>query len=162
VLVELSVVEQRYRAVLAVLAGESVTSVAAQVGVSRQSVHKWLSRYRDDGLSGLMDRSRRPMSSPWQSPVEVETAVCELRREHPRWGASRLAHEPGRTGMEPVPSRMTVYRILVRHGLVELVRRGRRGEDYKRWERDDPMALWQLDIVGGVFLVGMTVSSGPG
>jgi hypothetical protein len=41
VLVELSVVEQRYRAVLAVLAGESVTSVAVQVGVSRQSVHAW-------------------------------------------------------------------------------------------------------------------------
>ena len=58
VLVELSVVEQRYRAVLAVLAGESVTSVAAQVGVSRQSVHKWLGRYRDEGLGGLMDRSQ--------------------------------------------------------------------------------------------------------
>src|SRR5829696_4993141 len=52
--------------------------------------------------------------------------------------------------------RMTVYRILVRHGLVEARKRGRRREDYKRWERDAPMALWQLDIVGGVFLM-----SGP-
>jgi len=152
----LSVVEQRYRAVLAVLAGESVTSVAAQVGVSRQSLHKWLGRYRADGLGGLMDRSRRPGSSPWQSPVEVEAAVCELRREHPRWGPRRLAHELGRVGMEPVPSRMTVYRILVRHGLVEVKARGRRREDYKRWERDAPMALWQVDIVGGVFLADGT------
>ena len=71
VLVELSVVEQRYRAVLAVLAGESVTDVAAQLGVSRQTLHKWLTRYRDDGLAGLMDRPRRPLSSPWQSPPEV-------------------------------------------------------------------------------------------
>jgi transposase InsO family protein len=156
VLVELSVIEQRYRAVLAVLAGESVTSVAAQVGVSRQSVHKWLARYRADGLGGLMDRPRRPQSCPWQSPVEVEAAVCELRREHPRWGPRRLAHELGRSGMEPVPSRMTVYRILVRHGLVEPRKRGRRREDYKRWERDAPMALWQLDIVGGVFLADGT------
>jgi transposase-like protein len=45
-LVELSVVEQRYRAVLAVLAENSVTSVAAQLGVSRQTLHKWLARYR--------------------------------------------------------------------------------------------------------------------
>jgi transposase InsO family protein len=156
VLVELSVVEQRYRAVLAVLAGESVTSVAAQVGVSRQTLHKWLGRYRADGLGGLIDRSRRPESSPWQSPVEVEMAVCEMRREHPRWGPRRLAHELGRSGMVPVPSRMTVYRILVRHGLVEPRRRGRRREDYKRWERDAPMALWQLDIVGGVFLADGT------
>jgi transposase InsO family protein len=152
VLVELSVVEQRYRAVLAVLAGESVTNVAAQAGVSRQSVHKWLARYRDDGLAGLIDRPKRPLSCPWQSPVEIETAVCEMRREHPRWGPRRLAHELGRSGMEPVPSRMTVYRILVRHGLVEVRKRGRRREDYKRWQRDTPMALWQLDIVGGVFL----------
>ena len=103
-----------------------------------------------------MDRSRRPESSPWQSPPEVEAVVCEMRREHPRWGPRRLAHELGRSGMEPVPSRMTVYRILVRHGLVEPRRRGRRREDYKRWERDAPMALWQLDIVGGVFLADGT------
>jgi transposase InsO family protein len=49
-----------------------------------------------------------------------------------------------------------VYRILVRHGLVEAMARGRRREDYKRWERDAPMALWQLDIVGGVFLADGT------
>jgi transposase InsO family protein len=156
VLVELSVVEQRYRAVLAVLAGESVTSVAAQVGVSRQTVHTWLIRYRDEGLGGLVDRSHRPESCPHQSPAEVDAAVCELRREHPRWGSRRLAHELGRAGMVPVPSASTVYRILVRHGLVDAKVRGRRREDYKRWERDAPMALWQLDIVGGVFLVDGT------
>jgi len=153
VLVELSVVEQRYRAVLAVLAGESVSEVAAQVGVSRQSAHTWLARYRDEGLGGLVDRSHRPDSCPHQSPVEVEAAICELRREHPRWGPRRLAHELARVGMTPVPSASTVYRTLVRHGLVEARKRGRRREDYKRWERDAPMALWQLDIVGGVLLV---------
>jgi transposase-like protein len=58
-----------------VLAGKSVTCVAAQVGVSRQTLHKWLARYRDDGLTGLIGRSRRPISSPWQSLTEVEAAV---------------------------------------------------------------------------------------
>src|SRR4029453_18525300 len=128
----------------------------AKAGVSRQSVHKWLARYRDDGLAGLMDRPKRPLSSPWQSPPEVEAVVCELRREHPRWGPRRLAHELGRSGMEPVRARMRVSRILARHGRVEPRKRGRRREDYKRWERDAPMALWQLDIVGGVFLADGT------
>jgi transposase len=56
---ELSVTEQRYRAVLEVMAGISVTEVAERYGVSRQSVHAWLARYRDEGSDG---RPLRPMN----------------------------------------------------------------------------------------------------
>jgi excisionase family DNA binding protein len=45
-LVALSVVEQRYRAVMAVLDGARVSEVAVEMGVSRQVVHAWLARYR--------------------------------------------------------------------------------------------------------------------
>ncbi len=153
-LVELSVVEQRYRAVLAVLAGATVTEVAAQLGVSRQTVSGWKSRYEASGLAGLADRSRRPASCPHQASAEVEAAVCELRRKHPKWGPRRIAHVLERSGaFSPAPSRMTVYRILVRHGLVEPGVRRRKRSDYKRWQRDRPMQLWQMDIVGGVMLV---------
>jgi transposase InsO family protein len=51
-----------------------------------------------------------------------------------------------------VPSRSTIYRILVRHGLIDPVPRRRRRQDYQRWQRDTPMELWQLDIVGGIRL----------
>ena len=65
--------EQRYQAVLAVIAdGRTVSEVAAQWGVSRQSVHAWLARYEVEGLAGLSDRSHRPRSSPSQMPAEVE------------------------------------------------------------------------------------------
>lgn len=151
-LVELSVVEQRYRAVLQVRSGVSVTEVASRFGVSRQSVHAWLRRYDQAGLAGLMDRPKRPVSCPHQLPGEIEVLVCELRREHPRWGPLRLVHELGRLGVEPVPSRMGVYRALVRHGLIQPKQRRRGRADFIRWERDAPMALWQMDIVGGVFL----------
>ena len=56
---ELSVIEQRYRAVLEVLAGVPVTEVADRYGVSRQSVHTWLRRYRSEGPPGLADRSHK-------------------------------------------------------------------------------------------------------
>ena len=92
-LVELSVVEQRYRAVLEVAAGVPVTEVSERFGVSRQSVHAWVRRYQQDGLAGLADRSRRPKSSPAQVSGEVEAVVCEMRREHARWGPVRIAHE---------------------------------------------------------------------
>ena len=65
---ELSVTEQRYRAVLEVLAGVPVTEVADRYGVSRQSVHAWLGRYRDEGPPGLPDRSHRVLHHPWQIP----------------------------------------------------------------------------------------------
>jgi transposase len=46
---ELKVVEQRYRAVLGVLDGSPVTEVAERFGVARQTVHRWVARYRDGG-----------------------------------------------------------------------------------------------------------------
>ena len=47
-----------------------------------------------------------------------------------------------------MPSRSSIYRVLVRHGLVPARRRKRRRQDYKRWQRDEPMQLWQLDVTG--------------
>jgi transposase-like protein len=98
-LVDMSVVEQRYRAVLAVQSGETATTVAAQFGVSRQSVQNWLRRYRDDGLAGLVDQPKRPDSSPGQLPVEVETLICEMRRAI---RARRLGLDRMRVRLRPV------------------------------------------------------------
>jgi transposase InsO family protein len=155
VLVEMSVTEQRYRAVLEVQSGLAVTEVADRFGVSRQAVHRWLRWYADLGLDGLADGSHRPRSHPAQTTPEVEARVCELRRAHPRWGQHRLHFELGRLGCPgPVPSLSTLYRILVRHGLIDPAPRRRKREDYRRWERGRPMELWQMDIVGGVLLAG--------
>jgi transposase InsO family protein len=148
---ELSVAEQRYRAVLEVAAGVPVTEVAERYGVSRQSVHAWLRRYREEGLPGLADRSHRVRSHPWQIAPEVEAAVCELRRSHPSWGPKRLVFEMGRRGLGSV-TRSAVYRALVRNGLIEPEARRRRKQDYRRWERPVPMQLWQMDVTASAFL----------
>ena len=148
---ELSVTDQRYRAVLEVRAGVPVTEVAERYGVSRQSVHAWLRRYRDEGPSGLADRSHKVRHHPWQIAAEVESAVCELRRAHPKWGPRRLVFEMDRRGHGTV-TRSTVYRVLVRNGLIEPKSRKRRRQDYKRWERPVAMQLWQLDVTASAFL----------
>ncbi|NEA73819.1 IS481 family transposase [Streptomyces sp. SID13588] len=153
----MSVVEQRYHAVMEVAAGVAVTQVAARYGVSRQSVHAWVRKYEESGLAGLAglaDRSHRPVSCPHRIAGEVEAVVCELRRRHPGWGPRRLVHELERRGIVPVPSRATIYRVLVRNGLIEPGTRRRSRSDYRRWERSTAMELWQMDIVGGVLLAG--------
>jgi transposase len=127
VLVELGVVEQRYRAVLEVLEeGTPVVEVARRYGVARQTVHQWLARYANGGgLAGLADRSSRPGTCPHQMPPEVEARIAGMRRDHPGWGPSRIRWELERAGVEPLPGRSAVYRALVRHGLVETRKRRR-------------------------------------
>ena len=46
--------------------------------------------------------------------------ICEIRRRHPGWGPRRIEHELARPGIDPVPSRSSIYRCLKRHGLIEL------------------------------------------
>lgn len=154
-LVDLPVVEQRYLAVRAVLDGAQVSDVASQLGVSRQSVHAWVVRYERAGLAGLADRSHRPRSCPHQTCAELEALICELRRQHPRWGGLRILLELKRRRLWDggFPSKSSVNRVLARHGLLVRAPRRRRRSEFIRWERPAPMLLWQLDIVEGPKLV---------
>jgi transposase InsO family protein len=151
-IVELGLVEQRYQAVLEVLAGAEVTAVAALHGVTRQTVHGWLGRYAAKGLAGLADQSSKPLSCPHQMAAVTEARVVALRREHPGWGSRTILYWLAQEG-EPLPGRTSIDRCLVRHGLVVPQARKRSRDDYKRWERSTAMELWQMDIVGGVHLV---------
>jgi transposase InsO family protein len=148
---ELKVVEQRYRAVLEVLDGIPVTEVAERFGVARQTVHRWVARYRDSGIDGLADRSHAPKAHPWRISAEVEAVICGLRGSHRRRGPRRLVFELGKRG-HPDISRSTVYRVLVRHRLIEPVPRRRRRDQYRRWERSAAMELRQLDVTASLFL----------
>src|SRR5436309_3662397 len=154
---EMSVTEQRYKAVLAVIAdGRTVTQVARDWDVARQTVHVWLERYEADGLEGLSNGSHRPAHCPHQMPAAVEAQLLEMRRAKPYWGARRLALELRRKGAQPAPSKSAIYRSLVRVRVIDPLPRQRRSEKWKRWERGAPMELWQLDVVHGFLLADGT------
>lgn len=147
---ELSVAEQRYLAVLAVISdGLSISQVAEKVGVSRQTLHTWLARYEAEGLEGLVDRSHRPVSCPHQMSADVEAVLLELRRSRPYWGPRRLVFELAKRGVSPLPSESAAYRALLRAAMIDPHQRDRRSRKWKRWERGAPMELWQIDVVGG-------------
>jgi transposase len=100
---EMSVAEQRYEAVRAVIAdGETVTGVAARFGVSRKTVHGWLVKYEIGGLEGLVDGSHRPRSCPHQMPARRarddprrHTDLFEVRNAASE-GLPDGAHDSGR------------------------------------------------------------------
>jgi transposase InsO family protein len=153
VLVELSVMEQRYRAVLEVTQARiPVNEVAERYGVSRQTVHAWVKRYAAEGIGGLVDRSCRPEHIPIHIDPEVEAAICEMRRKHSRYGPIMIRYWLERDGVFPLPSRTTIYRVLVRNHLIVPVPRKRRRDSYIPWERAISMELWQHDFISGVFL----------
>jgi len=145
---ELSVAEQRYQAVMAVIGdGLSISQVAEKVGVSRQTLHAWLVRYKVEGLDGLVDRSHRPARCPHQMGAEVEAALLELRRSRPYWGPRRLVFELAKRNVAPLPSVSAAYRAPVRAGMIDPAQRDRRSRKWKRWERGAAMGLWQMDVV---------------
>src|SRR5437762_4609375 len=159
---EISVAEQRYKAVQAVLAeGQTVMQVARDWGVSRQTMHGWLAKYEGDGLESLNNRSHRPAHCPHQTSPALEAMVLEMRRAHSYWGARRIAFELTRKHVEPAPSESAVYRCLVRAAVIDPMSRRRRRETWKRWERAAPMELWQLDLVHGFALADGTAAKAP-
>ena len=155
-LVELGLVEQRYKAVCEVFDGATVTEVATRYGVTRQTVHTWLRHYATGGLAALADKSSRPDRCPHQMTAATEVRIVELRRSHPRWGPRRILTQLRTEGVTPLPGRSSVHRALIRHLLIEPSTRKRTRADYKRWERSRSMELWQMDIVGRFFLLDGT------
>ena len=150
-LVELSMVEQRYDAVREVLDGATVKDVATRYGVDRRTLHRWLVRYTNEGLAALADKSSKPDRCPHQMAPKIEARIVELRRSHPGWGPRTILNKLRRE-LDVVPSRSAIYRCLVRHRLIQPKLRRRRRDDYKRWQRARSMELWQCDVMGRVFL----------
>jgi transposase InsO family protein len=96
------------------------------------------------------------LSCSHQIPPVVEARIVELRRAHPGWGPRTLLDRLGKEGVDPLPGRSSVHRALLRHHLIEPSKRRRTRDDYKRWERSRAMDLWQMDVVGRIFLVDGT------
>ena len=117
--------DERVRFVARLLEGEKMAALCREFDISRQTGHKFYKRYKDLGLQGLTDRSRRiPPARPTACPEALESRIVQLRREHPSWGAPKIREKIKRLGLGvSLPAISTVHAVLDRHGLVS---RGRR------------------------------------
>jgi putative transposase len=76
---ETCVMDQRIGLIVACLAGEeSMAALCRHFGISRKTGHKWLARYRADGVAGLADRSRAPSSNALAIGEDVVAAVLAV------------------------------------------------------------------------------------
>lgn len=121
---------------------ENLSRLCAEFGISRPTGYFWLRRYREQGVAGIEERSRRPQHSPHQTAPSIEQRIVELRQQRPDWGARKLQWLLRGEGIElPV---ITVHRVLLRHGLVREA--DRRTQATQRFEREAPNQLWQMDF----------------
>lgn len=133
----------------------NVTAVCAAQGISRKTAYKWLNRYREEGLEGLEERSRAKKQQPFKVPSEVELFVVELNQRHPYWGPRKLHKRlSDEYGLKVLPSIMAISRILKRTGCTVL-KSSLSAPAKKRFERDFPNDLWQIDFKGS-YMTGST------
>ncbi|MEV7111712.1 IS481 family transposase [Streptomyces anulatus] len=122
-----------------VCSGRPVAHVAAEMGISRPTAHKWLRRWRSEGESGLTDRSSRPRRTPHRTSAATEARICSVRQDR-KLGPARLGPVLG------MPA-STVHRVLTRHGLSRLAFLDRpTGQVIRRYERDRPGELIHVDV----------------
>src|SRR5258706_2303656 len=167
---ESSPMDQRVRCIADVQRGVlSISELCERYGVSRKTGYKWRARYEEGGAAGLAERSRRPESSPQETPRAIVDALLEGRQRHPTWGAKKLLwlverKHPG----WPLPARSTVCDVLKRHGLVRSPRRHRSpGHPGKPMSSmSAPNDVWCADFKGqfrtrdGRYCYPLTVTDG--
>jgi putative transposase len=69
---------------------ESFAAVCRQFGVSRKTGYKWVERYQDSGVAGLLDRSRAPLHHPQAMARAIVEHCLTVRRAHPTWGPVKV------------------------------------------------------------------------
>jgi len=148
--------DERIRFVARLLEGESMTLLCREFNISRKTGYKIFDRYKECGLEGISDRTRRPHRYGNQLPVQVETAILTLKQDKPHWGARKIREKLLRRFASEVrvPAQSTIHAVLDRHGLVK--RRGRRrgrAEGTALSLGQKPNELWCTDYKGE-FLLG--------
>lgn len=115
--------------------------------ITRKTGYAILERYEKHGKQGLESRSKKPLTSPYKTSVEIEQAIIELRKEHPTWGAKKILRILTNKNIKGLPKRSTVNQILKRNNLITIEDSLKR-QKLIRFERDHPNDLWQMDFKG--------------
>lgn len=110
--------EGRRRLCQRVDAGRAICHVAAEAGVSRQTLGKWYARWLEHGENGLHDRSSAPQESPAKTPEQIEDLVEAARRRHKVGPVQLVARLREDHGLDLPAS--TIYMILRRRGVSRL------------------------------------------
>jgi transposase-like protein len=118
---------RRHQALDHSLANDKVKDICRHLACSKSWLYKWRNRYDAANPAWVQERSTRPKHSPTQTPGHVARALVSLhetlRQNGTGGGVTAMMQALAQQGIEPVPSRRTLSRI-VRHHDTEVKQRG--------------------------------------
>ena len=147
--------------------GRSLRSVATQFGVSRGAAAYWVALARGRRLDRMAFANRKPGRASNRTPARLEQHILSTRRALRdksvlgEYGldAISLALQQNRTA-EQLPSRITIYRVLARHGVLDGVHRQRRPAPPKGWYLSN-LAAGQAELDSFDFIEDLKIAAGP-
>lgn len=149
---ECSSVSLRYEFVTFALCHDSnIRELCRRFNVSPKTGYKWISRFLQESLHGLADRSRRPHNSPKRTADGLEQLVLAIRDKHSAWGGRKIRKVLLDRGFSQVPAPSTITEILRRHGKLK-AEKSSPHKTWKRFEHEAPNRLWQMDFKGDFLL----------
>jgi len=151
---ELQIMDQRKDFILKAFdPNANFSRLCSEFCISTKTGYKWKQRFKEDGVKGLYDQSKRPHSSPSRASEDDICEIIRIKTEKPAWGSRKIHriflnnHKEQRSNI----SRSTVDRILKKAGLVITSRRRRHYSPERLKNRFIPVApndLWTVDFKG--------------
>ena len=147
---ECRAMDERFKFIARLLEGEKMAPLCREFGISRVTGYKIYERYKDCGLDGLNDRSRRPYRQAGRLPYQIERCILGIKREHSSWGAPKIRDKLVREfALVKPPAVSTVHAVLDRHGLVTRKKRRRyKAQGTPLGSASEVNALWCADYKG--------------
>lgn len=131
----------------ALLHHQTVTELSQEFGICRKTIYKWLKRYKAEGMEGLVDKSKRPYTSPSKIKSDLVDLILETKSKYLAWGSRKLRQVLINEGHKDLPSESTFNRILLKHGKIE-EEESKKRQRFIRFEHLNPNDLWQMDFKG--------------
>lgn len=140
-----TVEDQRKEFAQAAMCCSNFSALCREFGIDRHTGYKWKERYQAN--QPLIDRSRRPHTTPNRTPEEVERLVLAVRANNPGWGARTIRNVLLREGHKNIPCAKTVNNILNRYGCIS-PEESLKHQPFTRFEKELCNQMWQADFKG--------------
>lgn len=144
------IMDERIKFISRLLDGEGMTELCREFNISRKTGYKFYNRYKEEGLEGFVNKSRKPIRLANMVDNYIEELVVSIREERPTWGARKIREVLIRKHKDvKLPALSTIHVILDRNGLVKSRKRRRfKAEGTVLSAAANPNDLWSADFKG--------------